>query len=185
VRSGRVPSCHHVACLTLAGLAVLFAAARPAPAASQMPDAAADMGRTVVALDVKAAHSEFAPDAEAVLLALINECRAGHHVPPVVMSALLRNVAREHSREMALEGFAGHGSPLGQSFLDRVSRVIPPGRFVGENVTVAVTVEDANRAFTASAGHLENILDPRFHSVGIGVASADSLGYTITEDFSQ
>jgi uncharacterized protein YkwD len=185
VRRSWTPSCHRVAWFAGVLGIMVFAAATPSPAEFATPDPPGDAGRVVVVLDVKATHSDFAQDAETTLLLLINQCRAAHHIAPLVMNQVLRNVAREHSRAMALQGFAGHGSPLGQSFLDRMSIAVGPGRLVGENVVVAETVADANRAFTASAGHLSNMLDPRFRYVGIGVATDDTLGLTVTEDFSQ
>ncbi|HEV2282286.1 MAG TPA: hypothetical protein VGX75_07840 [bacterium] len=36
----------------------------------------------------------------------------------------------------------------------------------------------------ASRGHLENMLDPRFRSVGIGIATA-AAGLLVTEDFAE
>jgi uncharacterized protein YkwD len=56
---------------------------------------------------------------------------------------------------------------------------------VGENVTLARSVEQAHAAFVASSPHLRNILEPRFRRVGIGVAGAGDLGLFVTQDFAE
>jgi uncharacterized protein YkwD len=53
---------------------------------------------------------------------------------------------------------------------------------VGENVACGGTITQVEAAFEASRGHLENMLDPRFRSAGIGIATA-AAGLLVTEDF--
>ncbi len=138
----------------------------------------------VVALDQRVTNSVVEPDAEQQLLGLLNSLRAAHGLAPLRMDRSLQAVARAHSRDMAMGGYVGHGTPLGVSALDRLSHVVVRG-LVGENVTFAVTCRDANRALAASDAHLRNILEPRFHRVGIGIASAGSLGMAVTQDFAE
>jgi uncharacterized protein YkwD len=138
----------------------------------------------MVALDVRTSNSVDQPDAEQQLLALLNSVRAQHRLPPLRMDRSLQAVARAHSRDMATAGYVGHGSPFGPSAMDRLSHVVLRG-LVGENVTFAVSCAAANRALVASDGHLENILEPRFHRVGIGVFSAGQFGMAVTQDFAE
>ncbi|HYM70132.1 MAG TPA: CAP domain-containing protein [bacterium] len=140
---------------------------------------------SVVVLGYRAPASTVVPDEEVELLAMMNEIRTARRLPPLLMSAALRTVARDHSRDMALSGYVGHDSPQGQSFLTRLSNVVLRGTVVGENVTAALTVEQAHNAFIHSPGHLKNILDPEFRSVGVGIATAGAVGFMVTEDFSQ
>jgi uncharacterized protein YkwD len=138
----------------------------------------------VVALDQRTSQSVDEPDAEQQLLVLLNSVRAQHGLGPLRMDRSLQAAARAHSRDMATGGFVGHGSPTGESALDRLSHVVARG-LVGENVTFGVSCQTAHRALVASSGHLENILEPRFHRVGIGVFSAGQLGMAVTQDFAE
>jgi len=126
----------------------------------------------------------FAPADEIKLLGLVNDIREAHHLAPLRMSPSLRQVARDHSRDMALRGYVGHGDPSGESFVDRLGRVLQTGTRVGENVAAVQTVEEANAAFAASEWHLQNMLNPVFRVVGIGVASAQAT-MMVTEDFAE
>ncbi|HEV2284331.1 MAG TPA: CAP domain-containing protein [bacterium] len=151
------------------------------------PDGAAgqtvlDLGAVMVPTSMPTAQTEFVPAAETALLQLLNRTRGQHGLPPLVMNGVLRNTARSHSREMALGGFIGHGSPSSGAFLERHGGVLRPGDFVGENVAYGGTIAQVEAAFEASRGHLENMLDPRFRSVGIGIATA-AAGLLVTEDF--
>jgi uncharacterized protein YkwD len=154
-----------------------------------IPDGAAgqtvlDLGAVMVPTNMAMTQTVFVPDAESALLHLLNQTRRQHGLSPLVTNSVLRMAARSHSREMALGGFIGHGSPSSGSFLNRLSAFLRPGVFVGENVTCAVTVNQVETAFEASPGHLENILEPRFRSVGIGIATG-ALGLLVTEDFAE
>ncbi len=139
----------------------------------------------IVILDSRVTHTNFDPAGELQLLDLLNKTRSQHNLPLLVMDAALRSTARTHSRDMAVQGYFGHPSLSGQSFIERVGSVVRSGTLVGENVVIAQTVVQANTAFAASPGHSKNMLEPRFHRVGIGVATAGQLGLTVTEDFAE
>jgi uncharacterized protein YkwD len=165
--------CVVLSALLLLGPGLLIASAQSSSDASVM-----------VALDVRTSQSVDQPDAEQQLLALLNSARAQHGLPPLRMDRSLQAVARAHSHDMVTGGYVGHGSPAGPSALDRLSHVVTRG-LVGENVTFAVSCSAAHRALVASSGHLENILEPRFHRVGIGVFSAGQFGMAVTQDFAE
>jgi uncharacterized protein YkwD len=162
---------------------LVTAAVMALPALHAHAQSSSDLGAVVVPLAQAAPRAEVLPDAEAALLGLLNQARRQHRLPLLVMDVSLRQVARSHSRDMAVAGFVGHGSPAGTSFAERLAGVVTTGSFVGENVTSAASIEQAHSAFVASAPHLRNILEPRFRRVGIGVAGAGDLGLFITQDF--
>jgi len=143
-----------------------------------------DLGAVMVPTNMPATQTEFVPDAETALFHLLNRTRRQHGLPLLIMNGVLRNTARSHSREMALGGFIGHGSPSSGAFLERLGTVLRPGEFVGENVACGGTITQVEAAFEASRGHLENMLDPRFRSVGIGIATAGAE-LLVTEDFAE
>ncbi len=134
-------------------------------------------------LSFRVSHSEALPDMEVRLLNLLNQTRREHNLPPLVMDEAFRRAARAHSQDMALQGYYGHDAPAGESFGGRLSHFVVIRGPVGENITIKATAEEANRAFVASPPHLENMLDPRFHRVGIGISAAGPESKMITEDF--
>ncbi len=146
--------------------------------------ARAESASDVVPTKYHVTHSEFDPGAESQLFELLNQVRQGHGLRPLVMDASLRFAARAHSRDMAMQGYVGHGSLRGESFVDRLAPIVRGG-LVGENVAIASTVEQANDAFIASPEHHRNMLEPRFHRVGIGISSVGWMGMAITEDFAE
>lgn len=84
---------------------------------------------------------------------------------------------------MALRGYVGHDTPTGQTVRERLAGLIHPGTRISENVAAVETIEQGHTAFVASPAHLRNMLDPAFHRIGIGVATAGEDGVMITEDF--
>ena len=146
------------------------------------PQNAPQIGNVVMPLETGTRESTFVPAAEERLLQLMNAIRGERQLPALVMSGVLRNAARHHSHDMAVNGYIGHGSLDGESFLARMSRVVPRGCHVGENVAAAVSVASINAALLHSPGHRENILNPNFTRVGIGVVTAGDF-LIATEDF--
>lgn len=138
----------------------------------------------VVRLNTSAPTASVDAPAESQLLQLINDARGVRGLSRLYMDPSLRFVAREHSTDMAVHGYVGHGTLSGSSFLDRLAPVVRQGA-VGENVTLAQTVAEAHTIFLASAGHLRNIMNPAFHRIGIGVADAGGVGVAVTEDFAE
>lgn len=118
-------------------------------------------------------------------MALLNQTRREHGLPPLVMDETLRRAARAHSQDMALRGYYGHDTPDGTPFTERLASVMIINGLVGENITIETSIEEANRAFVASRGHLANMIEPKFHRVGIGIATTGSPSLMITEDFAE
>jgi len=164
---------------------VMILALLAIPSVPAHSEPSGSLGNVVVQLAAPALQIEVSPNAEVALLSLLNQARRQHGLPPLVMDGSLRRAARAHSRDMASRGFIGHGSATGSSFADRLVGVVVGGTFVGENVALAGSVEQAHSAFVASGAHLRNIVEPRFRRVGIGVADAGGLGLFITQDFAE
>ena len=166
------------AAAALAGWVFLAA---PGVASSQ---SSAQLNTAVLPLQTRTPGAAFVPSAEDQLLGLINAVRESRHLAPLTMSGVLRTVARYHSRDMAVNGYIGHGAANGESFLARLAQAVSRGRRVGENVAAGVDVERIHSAFVHSPGHLKNLLNPRFTQVGIGVATTDEF-LIATEDFAE
>ncbi|HEX2873139.1 MAG TPA: CAP domain-containing protein [Polyangiaceae bacterium] len=108
-------------------------------------------------------------DKTAALLEMLNQARRTEQSPPLQRDPTLDGVAERHAQAMRklkrIAHDAGDGDPR--------SRVEATGLSIlatGENVAHALDVTRAHRALWASPSHRENLLQPRFDKVGIGVA---------------
>lgn len=151
------------------------AAARSAPPAPAMaarppvsaPPAASPAPSTTPALAARA-------------LQLINEARArGAHcgaqsfgpAPPLTLSGTLASVALGHAADMAVHDYFEHQDLSGLSPADRVRAAGYQEKLVGENIAYGPkSVEEVVQGWLASPDHCENIMDPRFAQMGIGLA---------------
>lgn len=110
-------------------------------------------------------------DAEAyksTIMTKVNELRASRGLQPLVRYQQLDSVAQGWSEHLAVSGGALYHNP---SF----SEQYPSGhRGGGENVVKDPTVGDVgtsmHEAWYGSPGHLENMLNPDWNAIGIGVA---------------
>src|SRR5437763_2833618 len=127
--------------------------------------------------------SLFAPPAkadsnvdEAQFFADLNAVRAKNAVPPLATDGQLINVARGWSAQMAGAGGISHNPALGSQ--------VSNWRSLGENVGTGSDVATIEAALEASPHHFENMVDPNFNYVGIGVVEAGGAIW-VTEDFKQ
>jgi uncharacterized protein YkwD len=126
------------------------------------------------------ASKNLAPDAEQEILRMLNRERQLRGVAPLAASEPLREAARRHSQRMASARQLGH-QLAGEAELDRR---LGRQRFdvSGENVAIAADAARAHAALMHSPHHRENILDPEYNSVGIGVVRT-AQGIYVTQDF--
>ncbi len=128
------------------------------------------------------------PKTEAIekeLWNLINKERGLQNIPPVELSSALSEVARQHSLDMAHHGELSHLSSSGKTLIHRLEDA---GLFyvnAGENVAFSETfvAEFIHKALFESREHRENILDPAFTHIGIGVIHTEDKGYYVTQNF--
>lgn len=95
----------------------------------------------------------------------------GGGAPLLEMDEVLRGTARAHSRDMAKRGFFDHVNPGGKDPFDRIAAAGFTGAEPwGENIaggqpTAASVVDD----WMHSPGHCENIMEPQFRVLGVGL----------------
>jgi len=148
------------------------APAPPAPA----PAAPAPPAPVVPALPVAPAPS--ATEAiETRIAELVNQARAEANLPPLVVSAELTQASRTWTEQMASSFGLVHDPGL----------AVPPGaRLAGENVAYRTTDADVganlHAQFMASQGHRENVLEPAYTTMGIGVVQSGDRTW-VTERF--
>jgi uncharacterized protein YkwD len=122
-------------------------------------------------------------EAEERMLELVNRERTERGLKALQPDERLREVAREHSRDMFERGYFSHIDPDGRSPFERMRRGGARFQAAGENLALAPTVEVAHNGLMNSPGHRANILNPSFGRVGIGVLDGGLHGKMFTQNF--
>lgn len=108
----------------------------------------------------------------------INAFRARHHRAPVRTNVKLVAAARDHSAWMAATGLFQHEGPNGQQFWQRlVAHGVNANIRMSENIAMTDgvgcppdTAAQLVRMWINSPEHLRNIMDPKVHFTGVGIA---------------
>jgi uncharacterized protein YkwD len=120
---------------------------------------------------------------EQAMLAAHNTQRASNGLAALQIDATLTAIARHRAQDMATNDYFSHTSPTGETAFTLIQAAGYPFSLAGENIARNnypndQTVSVAMTGFMNSAGHRENILEPRFVRVGIGVAvDANGMKY--------
>ena len=134
------------------------------------------------------AHTPIAASSRAALkravVCLINGQRRAHGLPALSANTRLNRSAQGWTNTMVTHRAFTHGA----DFAARISAVGFNWSNVGENIATGfVTPAAVVRAWMASTGHCQNILNPDFRFVGTGVdeasAGAGESAGTWTQDF--
>jgi uncharacterized protein YkwD len=96
--------------------------------------------------------------------AKLNELRVSRGLRPLEYRGALFDSARAWSEQMLAAGRISHDPNLGQVAL--------PWSKIGENVGNGYGVQALHDAFVASPAHFQNMIDPAFDALGIGVVHA-------------
>jgi uncharacterized protein YkwD len=136
-----------------------------------------------VTLPFRVENPTIDPTAEARMLELVNRERTERGLKPLQMDETLREVARQNSRDMFQRGYFAHENPDGLSPFDRLRQGGARFRAAGENIALAPTLEVAHNGLMNSPGHRENILNPAFGRIGIGVEDGGLHGKMFTQNF--
>ena len=118
---------------------------------------------------------------------LINKERKLLNLPLFELSTALSDMARQHSLDMANQG-KPELTNLSSSGKSLTNRLEDAGIFyvdAGENVAFSETflAESIHKNFFENEELLENILNPDFTQIGIGIVHRDQKGYYVTQDF--
>jgi len=122
----------------------------------------------------------FLAEVEGEVLRLANEARRQRALPPLAGEPALAGAARRHSGDMLARGFFSHTNPDGLSASQRLPRGYAQVlKQSGENIWMGSgqnTYDPRHLAATimatlmASPGHRQNLLDPQYTHLGVGVA---------------
>ncbi len=179
-----------------------FHADRPGPFLVQLLSTVAGGPRPVLEASVYAAvnpprafQSEAAPgeprgelssgvDPADALFSMMNAARTSEHSPPLRREPTLDAVAHRHAAAMRSLGRiahdAGDGDPRTRLEAESIEVLS-----AGENVAHALTVVRAHRALWGSPSHRQNLLEPRFNGVGLGVVSDADGSVWVCQIFAQ
>src|SRR5258706_2533409 len=107
------------------------------------------------------------------VLGAINAFRTQHHLVRLRLSTALTTSAREHSHQMAAQGYFAHESADGSAFWKRIQRFYPAGSLrywsVGENLLWSSPDVDPGAAlklWLASPEHRANLMTARWREIG-------------------
>ena len=118
----------------------------------------------------------------AATLCLLNEERAAKGLVALSAEPLLQDIATTYSQNMVTYRFFAHESPGGQTMVMRLKDYIAGARSwtTGENLAWGeldyATARGTVAAWMASEGHRENILEPAFRQIGVGVVLGTPTG---------
>ena len=142
--------------VVLANVPIYVGVSEPAwtPAPVSPRDGAAPIGRV---------------EAEARMLALLNNVRGEAGLAPLAGDPQLGAIARAHTEDMIAQRFFGHVSPSTGKVDARLQRAGVVASVSGENVAQADTADDVHRVLMESPAHRANMLGAKFTHVGIGV----------------
>jgi len=108
---------------------------------------------------------------EQTILDLTNKARAEEKLSPLKMNAILTEVARAHSKNMAKKSELNHELD-GKKPADRVKAAGYNWYWVGENIAYGegTPIDEIFKTWMDSQHHKENILRKEFTEIGIGIA---------------
>ena len=105
---------------------------------------------------------------------LTNVAREKHQLGPLQWDSRLQALAKAHSRDMAEKQYFDHDNKEGDGAKERAYKAGyhcggPLSLGIGENIYFGDGPEAATASWMNSPGHRENMLDPLFDRVGVGI----------------
>jgi uncharacterized protein YkwD len=121
------------------------------------------------------------------LLTLHNIARKNHGLKPFCVHPALQKAARAHSKDMIQHHyFSHHTRGRNEDPCTRIRRFGYRWSYCGENIGYNATPEGVFHSWMRSSIHLRNILDGKFHEIGLGACAgeySDSKTTMYTADF--
>ncbi|WP_235822828.1 CAP domain-containing protein [Cytobacillus massiliigabonensis] len=146
----------------------------------------------IITQELESNKKEFYSDAsqqlkegfEYQLFDLTNAARVNHHLNVLEWDNHVKETARKHSKDMAVNNYFSHTNLEGLSPFDRMSEDDIFFTFAGENLaTGQFSSIFAHEGLMNSLGHRENILRPEYQYLGVGVAFNEDSHPYYTENF--
>ncbi|HWR17604.1 MAG TPA: CAP domain-containing protein [Terriglobales bacterium] len=113
----------------------------------------------------------------------LNQSRREAGLPDLKLNPYLVQSARQHAERMAQTGKLSHQLPGEPEVSKRISATGLRFDRAGENVGFSTFFEDLHPNFMKSPPHRENILEPRYSDVGVGIARGQDGTYWAAQNF--
>lgn len=115
---------------------------------------------------------------------LVNQERVKAGVAPLKIDMRLVESARIKSQDMIDKNYFDHTSPTwGQFYVIIRQKVNSDYGYLGENLAGAPSVSKAHNSLMNSTGHRQNILNPNYKYIGIGIKKGGPYGMMFTQHF--
>ena len=107
---------------------------------------------------------------EEEVVRLVNEERAKYGLHPLEIDETLMKLSKEKSKDMANNNYFSHTSPTYGSPFDMIKNSGITYNFAGENIaSMGMSSQGVVNGWLNSKGHRENILNPNYKYIGVGV----------------
>ena len=111
------------------------------------------------------------------IVMLTNATRQETRTPLLTEDALLGEAAQQKADDMVANKYFGHESPSGKTVMDLILANGYPARFAAENLAVRYTeAESVQQGWLLSPTHHENIVNPEYADIGVGVSKGPYKG---------
>ncbi|SHI90104.1 uncharacterized protein, YkwD family [Geosporobacter subterraneus DSM 17957] len=120
---------------------------------------------------------------EEEMLRLLNAERIKKGLHPLKVDMEITKVARLKSQDMIDNNYFSHNSPTYGSPFDMMRQFDIRYIYAGENLAGNPTIQGAHTSLMNSQGHRDNILNPNFTHIGIGVREGSRYGKMATQLF--
>ena len=114
---------------------------------------------------------------------LLNAARKAEGLEPLKVNLLLSKLAADYALDMNKRKFFAHVDPDGKDPFDRMAAIGIDYPNAGENIALSPDVETAHKMLMDSPLHRENILQPKYTEIGIGVRPDSRGGVYLVQEF--
>lgn len=120
---------------------------------------------------------------EELAVNLLNQARLTAGLKPLKVNLPLSKLAADYAVDMRTRKFFAHIDPDGKDPFDRMATIGIDFPNAGENIALSPDVETAHQMLMESPLHRENILNPKFTEIGIGVRPDSRGGVYLVQEF--
>ena len=128
-----------------------------------------------------ASYALSALEQKAVLL--LNAERKKEGLDPLQVNLKLSKLAADYALDMGTRKFFSHVDPDGRDPFERMAAIGIDFPNAGENIALSPDVETAHKMLMDSPLHRENVLNPKYTEIGIGVRPAARGGVYLVQEY--
>lgn len=120
------------------------------------------------------------------VLELVNKERSSRGLQPLRLDSKLNKVAAEKARDMAVNGYFSHDSPVYGSPFDMMRSFGVDYHSAAENIAAGQrSASEVMSSWMNSSGHRANILNPDYGKLGVGYYDAGSKAPYWVQEFTE